>query len=114
MAATHPDLDLDPSVEAHLARLNPAHAVTCSREFRTFHNALRILLNLDACDLIEAGAIEDQVEHRRFMDDPLMFFVRASDPRAAAIWAAIQKRQPEALRVALPDGVQMRAEAGLP
>ena len=71
-----------------------------TREFRAFHNGLRILLNLDEDELIKAGVIEHSVESWRFKDNPFLFFIRAPAEQAAAIWAAIQKRQPEDLRAA--------------
>lgn len=80
----------------------PYLAVVNSTEFRRFHNALRILANLDADELIAGGVIDEPTGFRRFEDDPYRWFIRADDARAAALWALIQSRQPEALRIDPP------------
>lgn len=54
-----------------------------------FHNALRILLNLDRDDL----PFLDGRAWQRFRTDPFRFFIRADDPTADRLWAAIEARQ---------------------
>ncbi len=81
----------------------PPHlAVVASTEFRRFHNALRLLANLDPSELIAAGVIDTILEFWRFSDDPYRFFIRADDARAAALWTLIQSHQPEVLRTDQP------------
>lgn len=67
-----------------------------------FHNALRILLNLERQDLQDAGVInfDDDAAWRRFSDNPHRWFIVASDDQARALWALIESRQPASLRVA--------------
>ncbi len=86
----------------HATHEPPHLAVVASTEFRRFHNALRTLVNLDASELIAAGVIDEPTGFRRFEDDPYRWFIRANDARAAALWALIQSRQPEALRTDPP------------
>jgi len=86
----------------HASHEPPYLAVVNSTEFRRFHNALRILANLDPSEMIAAGAIDTILEFWRFSDDPYRFFIRADDARAAALWTLIQSRQPEALRIDQP------------
>lgn len=76
----------------------PHIAIVTSAPFLAFHNGLRALFNLDAMALVEAGVIDDRVEYRRFADDPVRWFMRADDRRAAAVWSLIQERQPAALK----------------
>ena len=94
--------ELDPSVERAIVASESAYpaymAVVLGREFRAFSNALRILLNLDCDELLAAGVIDEDIEYRRFADDPFRFFTRASDRKAAALWTLIQRWQPESLR----------------
>ena len=86
----------------HATHEPPHLAVVASTEFRRFHNALRILTNLDSSELIAAGVIDTILEFWRFSDDPYRFFIRADDARVAAFWTLIQSRQPEALRTDPP------------
>ena len=46
-------------------------------EQREFHNALRILLNIDADELLACGALEE--DWPSFRDDPYRFFIRTTD-----------------------------------
>jgi hypothetical protein len=63
-------------------------------QYRSFHNALRILR---ALDYHEVSFLSDlQWEH--FRSDPYKFFVSDSMQNALLIWAAIQKRQPAELK----------------
>ena len=61
-----------------------------------FHNALRILLNLDFRDLVQAGvfAAHDDAGWEPFQRDPFRYFIRTDDATAARIWDLIQTRQP--------------------
>lgn len=65
-----------------------------------FHNGMRILLNLERHDLIDAGVIqpEDAAAWRRFSDNPHRWFIVASDEQARRLWDVIERRQPERLR----------------
>ena len=62
---------------------------------RAFSNALRILHSLDFHEIEATGFGGNWTA---FRDDPARYFLRASDADAAAIWAAIKKRQPEPLK----------------
>lgn len=70
-------------------------------EFRRFHNALRILINIGMRDLEQAGVIEngDWDMWVRFQDNPSLFFVRVSEARAEKLWALIEAHQPADLKV---------------
>ena len=66
-------------------------------ELRQFHNALRILLNIDRWELEEAGYIKTDVEKRSrkweaFRSDPFRAFIQASDEDAEILWAIIERR----------------------
>ena len=72
-----------------------------------FHNALRILINLDAHDLEAAGIIKrgDHNAWGTFRRDPFRWFIRADDETARKLFTLIERRaEPmfkttEALRV---------------
>lgn len=70
-------------------------------EFRRFHNALRILINLGMRDLEKAGVIEecDWDMWTRFQKNPHLFFVQILEARAEKLWALIEKHQPASLKV---------------
>jgi len=72
-----------------------------STEFRRFHNALRILINLGMPDLEQAGVIEDDdyEDWLRFQKNPHLYFVRISTARAEKLWTLIEKHQPANLKV---------------
>ena len=61
-----------------------------------FHNALRILLNLDFRDLVEAGILQphDDANWERFQRDPFRYFIRAGDVTAERLWGLIESGQP--------------------
>lgn len=67
-----------------------------------FHNACRILLNIDKDELERAGVIAvDQVgggDWKRFNDDILMFVIKLPTPRFEALWRLVEERQPERLK----------------
>lgn len=67
---------------------------------RAFHNALRILLNIDRDELEAAGVIPrgDHNAWGDFRQNPWRFFIRAPDPAAEKLWAMIEARQPAAYR----------------
>ena len=69
------------------------HAIVSSREFRRFHNALRILHNLDDRDLRLSPA-----HCEVFRQNPWRFFIICSDETAAKLWREIELTQPEELR----------------
>ncbi len=60
--------------------------------FRQFHNALRILINIDRDDLLQAGIQLDNEEWHSFRADPYRWFIRASDQHAHELWSIIQER----------------------
>lgn len=61
-----------------------------------FHNALRILLNLDFRDLVQAGILQphDDARWEQFQHDPFRYFIRAGDATAERLWGLIASRQP--------------------
>jgi hypothetical protein len=56
-------------------------------EFRRFHNALRVLLNIDSGEF--PGPDADWV---RFRDSPWRYFISCDDHIARALWEIIHKR----------------------
>ena len=64
-----------------------------------FHNAIRILLNIDKYELIEASIIRDGDETgtcwTRFNNDPLIFIAKLNDDKYDALWELIEARQPK-------------------
>ena len=69
--------------------------MTASSEMRRFHNALRILLNIDRDELEEEHVIPlgDHNAWGTFHRDPFRWFIRASDDQAERLWTIIQRRQ---------------------
>ena len=63
-------------------------------ELRKFHNALRILLNIDR-DEIESDRsnpiTDEQWDH--FRSNPFVFFIRCDDATCQQIWDVIVARQ---------------------
>ena len=55
-----------------------------------FLNRVRSLFNIDGDLLADVLSPEEQ---RKFMDDPVRYFMRCDDERAAAIWREVEKRQ---------------------
>lgn len=64
--------------------------------FREFHNGLRILLNIDRHELVEAGLIgaHDNNAWGGFRRNPFIWLVRASDEQAAKLWELMERRMP--------------------
>lgn len=60
---------------------------------RQFHNALRILLNIESFQLYEALGRKDAIAWRSFTDNPFRWFITASDADADAVWKLIEMRQ---------------------
>lgn len=60
-------------------------------EQRAFMNRLRSLWNIDHDRLPEFT----QAQWAKFRDGPHRFLAEADDPTAAAIWRAIEERQPQ-------------------
>ncbi len=61
-----------------------------------FHNALRVLLNIDADALEKAGVIGDPMNPsftwEGFLQEPFRFFIYAPDSVANKLWALMQER----------------------
>lgn len=54
---------------------------------REFHNAVRVLYNIDPWDL------PDGIDwYFRFADNPVQFLIRCDDERAEIIWQAMLKK----------------------
>lgn len=68
----------------------------------TFHNAIRILMNIDLHELVDAGIIVEGQETgtcwTRFNNDPLIFIAKLTDEKYDALWQLIEARQPERYR----------------
>ncbi len=60
-------------------------------DLRKFHNALRILLNIDRDEFIGAGG--QDVDWARFRLNPHDFFIHCSDTTAEGLFAVIEARQ---------------------
>lgn len=71
-----------------------AHAPQQAGGLRAFHNALRILMNIETDDL-QFLTGEQRLE---FFKNPHLFFIKADDPTADSLWALITSRQPERYR----------------
>ncbi|MCB1423184.1 MAG: hypothetical protein KDJ69_12110 [Nitratireductor sp.] len=69
-----------------------------------FHNACRILLNIDLDELERAGVIHPGNKDRggsswkRFNDEPLIFILKLPTERFEKLWQLIEERQPEKWR----------------
>lgn len=63
-----------------------------------FHNALRILLNIDMDEFVAAGCDADQWP--AFRGNPHMWFIRASDRDAERVWLLIAGRNALGLKEA--------------
>lgn len=84
-----------------------------------FHNALRILLNIDGFEFMAAvypNGSEDQEaateNWERFKANPHLWFVRAPDVEAEAIWRLMQTRKPKNPRQNVLDTVALLADEG--
>lgn len=58
--------------------------------FEDFHNRLRILASIDLYELEDAGV--SMSEWLDFRVDPWLWFIRASDADAQAVWGIMQRR----------------------
>ncbi|MBI1182614.1 MAG: hypothetical protein GC201_18905 [Alphaproteobacteria bacterium] len=69
-------------------------------DFGRFHNALRIMINLDRHELVAAGILKhgDHNAWGTFHRDPYRWFIRAPDAQARKLWGLIESRQPERLK----------------
>ena len=65
------------------------HKIAQAGRCRWFHNALRILLNIDGDQF--PG---DEADWPAFRDDPHRYFIRATDDVADALYALIEGRKP--------------------
>lgn len=67
-----------------------------------FHNACRIMLNIDLDELEKAGVITPGAnggsDWKRFNEDPLIFMIKLPTERFNRLWALIEARQPEQYR----------------
>ena len=71
-------------------------------ELREFHNALRVLMNIDAAEFYAAvypgkgryilPTHNQRDDWARFGSNPHLWFIRANDADAKAIWAIIEER----------------------
>lgn len=61
---------------------------------REFHNGLRILLNIDMHELVEAEVIKetDLNDWYMFRADPFRWFIKAPDAVADKLWGVMGKR----------------------
>lgn len=65
-----------------------------------FHNALRIMRNIDRDELVKAGVLDDDRSEigdalwGQFNADASRFFIRLPTPLAEKLWALIESRQP--------------------
>ncbi len=63
----------------------------------TFHNCIRILMNIDKWELVEAGIIKDDSTSgtcwTRFNNDPLIFIAKLNDDAYDALWDIMKKRE---------------------
>jgi hypothetical protein len=68
--------------------------------FEEFHNALRIMRNIDMHELVEAGVFHaDNVQgYRAFASDPYRWFIGASDGAAKRVFDLVIAQQPESLK----------------
>lgn len=55
-----------------------------------FHNAMRILLNVEVDELREIGLSTDRVQ--QFFANPLVFFIRCDDQTCDALWEIVERR----------------------
>ena len=69
---------------------------TPAKRLRLFHNALRILINIDRHDLVGAGV--GGHHWPAFRKDPYRWFIAATDADAERVWLLIESRQPGALK----------------
>ena len=55
-----------------------------------FHNAMRILLNIEADELRAVGLNTHQIQ--TFFANPLIYFIRCDDPTCDALWGIVEER----------------------
>ena len=55
-----------------------------------FHNAMRVLLNIEVEQLRSIGMSTDQIQ--AFFANPLVFFIKAGDEICDALWAIVEER----------------------
>jgi hypothetical protein len=79
------------------------HEIVSSLEFRRFHNALRILGDIEITDLENAGLATPTAWRAYFrpyfLHSPYRAFLQAADADAAILWKLIEARQPNELRI---------------
>jgi hypothetical protein len=57
---------------------------------REFHNGLRVLLNIDEWEFVEAGIPRE--EWAEFRDSPHWWFICTSDANASRLWTIVERR----------------------
>ena len=62
-------------------------------EMHRFHNALRIMVNIERHELADGGLVLSPEGWWAFQSDPYRWFIRASDADAVKVWALIESRQ---------------------
>ena len=64
-------------------------------EYQEFHNALRILLNIDQDALVNIGVLEhgDHNAWGEFRRNPYRWFIRVPDGVSKKVWEIIKKRE---------------------
>ena len=63
-------------------------------EYKEFHNALRIMMNIDR-DEMERAKLIDKGDHNQwgtFRKDPFRWFLRMPDNKALIFWDLLKKR----------------------
>lgn len=73
----------------HEGRYRPPHAN--GADLARFHNALRVLFNIDRAEFVEAGL--DAERWPDFRANPHGYFIRASQGEAQKLWSLIEERQ---------------------
>ncbi len=66
--------------------------------FREFHNAIRVVMNIDRGELVDAGVMDesDHAAWRRFEADPFRFFISLQQEEAERFWYVIDSRLSQA------------------
>jgi len=74
-------------------------------EMQRFFNGLRIMMNIDRDEAVEAGILPKgrDAAWQDFRDNPWRYSMRMDDQRIEALWKLIMSRQPAWLSVADDD-----------
>lgn len=70
-------------------------------EFKQFHDALRILANIDRDELESAGVLAkgDHNQWGEFRRNPFRWFIRVPDAKSLKLWGIIETRLREGIKV---------------